>query len=196
MPHHYATASQVFSKPLAHPPRVSPSFNFGNDMRLRAKIASAKLAKIHSGLSQCEPVIWCRLQIELLNVLAVILPKADWANQEATALWQCHIITARARVLRAGVVRRVPFMFHGEILSSDACADFHSCVFTTIPLVTELRCHTAKPCRAPFHFFEASANLGLNQRNEFLLLLGISECRTGNNDPRRRVGPKYQYKTL
>ncbi len=64
------------------------------------QLAGAELLKIISALSQREAVVRARANVERIDILTIILPKANRANLVITTRGQGDVITARALLLR------------------------------------------------------------------------------------------------
>jgi len=72
---------------------------------------SPVLLEICASLSESDAMIRSRYIVKLVEILTIVLPKADRANQVSTPRWQCDVVATWTLVPRCGVSWVVPIHF-------------------------------------------------------------------------------------
>ena len=77
-------------------------------MRQHLPLRSSELHEVSSAVAQCDAVVRAGWLVYPVNVLSVVFPETDWANQIIAALGKRDVITARALMPRGRIGWLIP----------------------------------------------------------------------------------------
>jgi hypothetical protein len=106
-------------------PFVLAPLGWTDDVLDHRRLAGTEAKKVRPSLPEGQPVVWAGLDIQSIEILTVVLPKTDRADEVITALRQRDVVAAGTWMAWGSVPRGIPdgWVFaHGNILSVGLCS--------------------------------------------------------------------------